>query len=67
MSDDRHRKMLEEKSTDLVADQFIKVQPVPAQVIAAQPSTVLHYCDIRLSVPAGTEPVWIAELMKALA
>ncbi len=26
---------------------------------------VLHYRDSRLSVPAGTEPAWIAELMKA--
>ncbi len=41
----RHRKMLEEKPTDLVADQFIRVQPAPAQVISAQPST--GYCQLQ--------------------
>ncbi len=62
----RHRKALEGKATDSVSSQFVKVNPKPASMMPVQPAAVLHYRDSRLSVPAGTEPAWIAELMKAL-
>jgi len=63
----RHRKLLVEKAADTVAGQFIKVQPEPIQTIALQPKTVLQYQDSRLQLPAGTDPLWVAELMKALS
>ncbi len=63
----RHRKALAEKTAALVADPFIKVQPKPVQVIPVQPTTVLHYRDSRLQLPAGSDPTWVAELMKALS
>ena len=63
----RRRKALTEKSTDSVTSQFIKFQAVPTRTMTMQPDAVLHYRDSRLSVPAGTEPAWIAELMKALS
>lgn len=63
----RWRKALAEKSTDSVTSQFIKVQAVPDRTVTLQPGAVLHYRDSHLSVPAGVEPVWIAELMKALS
>lgn len=62
----RHRKVLEQKAGDSVSGQFIKVQPKPFSKMPVQPAAVLHYRDSRLSVPAGTEPAWVAELMKAL-
>ena len=63
----RHRKLLEQKATDSVPGQFIKVQSKPFPKMPVQPVAVLHYRNSRLSVPAGTEPAWVAELMKALA
>jgi hypothetical protein len=30
-------------------------------------AAVLHYRDSRLQLPVGTDPTWVAELMKALA
>ncbi len=62
----RHRKALEGKAEDSVSGRFVKVQPKPVPMLPVQPAAVLHYRDIRLSVPAGAEPAWIAELMKAL-
>lgn len=63
----RRRKVLAENSTDSLTSQFIKVQAEPARTVTLQPGVVLHYRDSRLSVPAGVEPAWVAELMKALS
>lgn len=63
----RHRKVLDQKAADSVSGQFIRVQPKSFPKMPVQPAAVLHYGDSRLSVPAGTEPAWVAELMKALA
>jgi hypothetical protein len=63
----RHRKVLEEITANSVAGQFIKVQPKPARMMPIQAAAVLHYRDSRLQLPAGIEPAWIAELMKALS
>lgn len=63
----RHRKVLEEQAAGAVAGQFIKVQPKPVGMMPVQPAAVLHYQDSRLQLPAGTEPAWVAELMRALA
>ena len=62
----RHRKVLAEKAAGAVAGQFIQVQPGPVQAISLQPGAVLHYRDSLLQLPAGSDPLWVAELMKAL-
>ena len=64
----RHRKLLTEKASDAVAGQFIQVQPGPVQkTMPLQPGAVLHYRDSRLQLPVGSDPTWVAELMKALS
>ena len=63
----RHRKALAEKAADAVAEQFIQIQPGPVQTMPLQPGAVLHYRDSRLQLPAGSDPSWVAELMKALS
>ncbi len=62
----RYRKVLVEKAPDSVPGQFIKVEPKSAPMMSVQAAVVLHYRDSRLSLPAGTEPAWVVELMKAL-
>ncbi len=63
----RHRKALKGKIADSVTSQFIKIQPEPLRSIALQPTAVLQYRDSCLQLPVGTDPMWVAELMKALA
>ncbi len=63
----RYRKVLNEKATASVSDQFIKVHPKPVQLMPVPPVSILHYRDSRLHLPVGCEPVWVAELMKALS
>jgi len=62
----RHRKILAGKAVDMQPDQFIKVQSKSTQVMPVQPVAVLHYRNSRLQIPVGCEPVWLAELIKAL-
>ena len=62
----RHRKLLEQKPNDLMAGQFIKVEPKSVPAISQQFEAVLHYRNSRVQLPAGTGPVWMAELLKAL-
>ncbi len=61
-----HRKMLDETSTQLTTGRFIQVKasPVPAPTPAM---VVLDYRQARLQLPAGIDPVWVADLMKALS
>jgi len=63
----RQRKLLRRK--DLVAEtkQFIQVQPKPVPALPIHPGIVLQYRDSRLQMPARTEPLWLAQLMKALS
>ena len=63
----RQRKLLRRKG--LVADTkpFIQVQPKPVPAMSIQPGIVLQYRDSRLQISAGTEPLWLAQLMKALS
>lgn len=63
----RHRKTLDGKAADSVAGQFIKVDSGDIQTTPLQPGAVLHYRDSRLQLPIGSDPVWVAELMKALS
>ena len=61
-----HRKVLNESSTRLVSSRFIQVKALPAPA----PTTVmavLDYRQTRLQLPAGIDPVWVADLMKALS
>ena len=63
----RHRKALRGKIPDSVTSQFIKVQHGPLQTIALQSAAILQYRDSRLQLPVDVDPIWVAELMKALA
>ena len=62
----RHRKLLEQKPCDSMAGQFIKVEPQSVTAIPQQFEAVLHYRNSRVQLPVGTDPVWVAELLKAL-
>ena len=63
----RQRKLLRRKGLVAETKQFIQVQPKPVQAMPIQPGVVLQYRDSRLQMPAGTEPLWLAQLMKALS
>ncbi len=63
----RQRKMLRRKGLLVETKQFIQVQPKSAQPMPIQLSMVLEYRDSRLQMPAGAEPLWLAQLMKALS
>ena len=63
----RQRKMLRRKGLVAETKQFIQVQPKSVQTMPIQPSMVLQYRDSRLQMPAGAEPLWLAQLMKALS
>ena len=63
----RQRKMLRRKGLVTKSSQFIQVQPKPVPAIPIQPGIVLQYRDSRLQMPASTEPLWLAQLMKALS
>jgi len=63
----RQRKMLRRKGLVAETKQFIQLQPKPVQAMPIQPGVVLQYRDSRLQIPAGTEPLWLAQLMKALS
>ena len=63
----RQRKLLRRKGLVAKPSRFIQVQPEPVQGIPIHPVMVLQYRDSRLQMPAGAEPVWLAQLMKALS
>jgi len=63
----RQRKLLRRKGLVAKPSQFIQVQPKPVQAMPIQPAMVLQYRDSRLQMPAGAEPLWLAQLMKALS
>ena len=63
----RQRKLLRRKGLVSETKQFIQVQPKPVQATPIQSGVVLQYRDCRLQMPAGTEPLWLAQLMKALS
>ena len=62
----RQRKILRRKGLVAKPSQFIQIQPKPVPTIPLQPGIVLQYRDSRLQMPAGTEPLWLATLLKAL-
>ena len=63
----RQRKLLRRKGLVVETKQFIQVQPKSVPTMPIQPGMVLQYRDSRLQMPAGTEPLWLAQLMKALS
>jgi hypothetical protein len=63
----RQRKLLRRKGLVAETKQFIQVQPKPVQAMPIRPGIVLQYRDSRLQMPVGTEPLWLAQLMKALS
>ncbi len=62
----RYRKVLSENPTRLATGRFIqvKVKPAPATTTVM---AVLDYRQARLQLPTGIDPVWVADLMKALS
>ena len=63
----RQRKLLRRKGLVAETNRFIQVRPKPVQAMPIQPGIVLQYRDSRLQMPAGTEPLWLAQLMKSLS
>jgi len=63
----RQRKLLRRKGLVAETKPFIQVLPKPVQAMPIQPGIVLQYRGNRLQMPAGTEPHWLAQLMKALS
>jgi hypothetical protein len=63
----RQRKMLRRKGLVAKPNQFIQIQPKSVQAMPIQPAIVLQYRDSQLQMPAGAEPLWLAQLMKALS
>jgi hypothetical protein len=63
----RQRKLLRRKGLVAETRQFIQVQPKPVPAMPIQPAMVLQYRDSRVQMPAGTEPLWLAQLMKFLS
>ena len=63
----RQRKLLRRKGLVATSSQFIQVQPKPVPTMPIQPGILLQYRDSRVQMPAGAEPLWLAQLMKALS
>ena len=63
----RQRKLLRRKGLVVETRQFIQVQPKPVPAMPIQPAMALQYRDSRLQMPEGTEPLWLAQLMKFLS
>jgi hypothetical protein len=63
----RQRKLLIRKGLVAETRKFIQIQPKPVPTMPIQPAMVLQYRDSRLQMPAGTEPLWLAQLMKFLS
>jgi len=64
----RRRKALHLASTE-TPKSFIKIEaePIPLQPTTSVQPMVLHYGEIKLSLPVSTDPSWMADLMKALS
>ena len=63
----RQRKTLRRKGLVAKPSRFVQVQPKPVPAMPIQPGIVLQFRDSRLQLPAGSDPTWVAELMKALS
>ena len=63
----RQRKMLRRKGLVAKSNPFIQVQPKPSPTLPNQPGIVLQYRDSRLQMPAGADPMWLAQLMQTLS
>ena len=62
----RYRKVLSENPTRLATGRFIQVKAKPA-LAPTTVMAVLDYRQTRLQLPTGIDPVWVADLMKALS
>jgi len=62
----RQRKLLRRKGLESETKQFIQIQPKPVPALPTRTGIVLQYRDSRVQMPAGAEPLWLAQLMKAL-
>jgi hypothetical protein len=61
-----YRKVSNGRSTQLVTGRFIQVKAKPEPVLAPA-MVVLDYRQARLQLPTGIDPIWVADLMKALS
>ena len=59
-----YRKMFNNTSTQLVTGRFIQVKAKPVPTAAM---VVLDYRQVRLQLSTNIDPVWVADLMKALS
>jgi hypothetical protein len=62
----RYRKLFNEATSRWVTGRFIQVKArsAPAPTVAM---IALDYRHARLQLPTGIDPVWVADLMKALS
>lgn len=63
----RQRKLLRRKGLVAKTHRFIQVQPKPVSALQFQPGAILQYRDSRLHLSAGTDSLWLSQLMKALS
>jgi len=63
----RQRKLLRRKALVTKPNRFIQVQPKSVPAMSIPPAMVLQYRDSRLHLSAGTDSLWLVQLMKALS
>jgi hypothetical protein len=65
----RNRKVLQQDADSTVnTPSFVQVKPRSAEMIRPTPTPMeLTYGEGCLRLPANTDPVWLAQLMKALS
>ncbi len=62
----RQRKLLSQQNLIPVRRPFVQIQPKTIKPESKDRSVILQNRESRLSMPPGTDPIWLAQLMKAL-
>jgi len=62
----RQRKLLRQQNLIPIKSSFVRVQPKPINPVSSGQTAVLQHRESRLQLPTGTDPLWLAQLMKAL-
>jgi hypothetical protein len=62
----RQRKLLRQQNLVPVKHSFVRVQPKAINPVSGGQAAILQHRESRLQLPTGTDPLWLAQLMKAL-
>ena len=62
----RHRKLLRQQNLIPAGRSFIQVQPKVIIPVSNDQVVILQHRESRLSIPSGTHPEWLAQLMNTL-